>query len=270
MRLAISPCPNDTFLFAAALHNWVDTEGLNLDVHYADIDELNSLARNGSVDVVKISYFTYAMVRQQYQLLDSGSALGRGVGPLVVSRHPMTREQLTQSKIAIPGWGTTAHLLLQFYAPELPVENRNVRLFHDIMPAVAAGQYDAGLIIHESRFTYPQHGLHLVQDLGTYWEQQTGLPIPLGGIVAKHDLGEDVHGRLNRVIRRSAEYAFANEAQVMPYVRQHAQEMDEAVMRQHIELYVNQYSISLGDEGHAAINRLMETASTLTYLVQQD
>ncbi len=265
LSLAYSPCPNDTFLFEALVHGRIDTEGLAFEVHLADIKELNTLARTGAVDVCKVSYFAYHFLQQDYALLEGGSALGRGCGPLIVSKHPLTKTDLTTAAIAIPGLDTTAHLLLHYYAPE--AVNRHVLLFHEIMPAVARGEVDAGVIIHESRFVYPQHGLQLVQDLGAYWEQQTGLPIPLGGIVAKKTLGTETIEKLNRVLRRSVEYVFAHRETVMPYVRAHAQEMEEAVMLAHIGLYVNDYSIALGAEGHRAVAYLLKTATEMQGLV---
>lgn len=264
LSLAISPCPNDTFLFEPLLARRIDTEGLEFDLQFADIAELNQLARHGATDVVKLSFFTYAMVREQYALLEAGSALGRGCGPLLVSREPLTRDDLARARIAIPGVDTTAHLLLQSYAPE--AVRREVRVFHEIMPAVLSSEYDAGVIIHESRFTYAQLGLQLVEDLGSYWERTTGLPIPLGAIAAKRTLGSDVIASLNRVIRRSAEYALANPDVPMPFVRAHAQEMDEAVMRAHIALYVNEFSVDLGPEGHRVVATLLERADKMIEL----
>lgn len=265
LSLAYSPCPNDTFLFDAAVHGRIDTEGLAFDVQLADIKELNALARAGAVQVCKVSYFAYALLQPQYTLLEAGSALGQNCGPLLISKRKISVDELQHCTIAIPGTDTTANLLLQFFAPQ--AARRQVLLFSDIMPAVARGAVDAGVIIHESRFVYPNFGLQLIQDLGEYWEAQTGLSIPLGGIVTKTELGPEVIGKLNRVIRRSVEYAFANTDVVMPYVRAHAQEMDESVMRAHINLYVNQYSVDLGVHGHAAVERLLQTAATMRQLV---
>lgn len=170
----------------------------------------------------------------------------------------MQKADLADARIVIPGLDTTAHLLLQFYAPE--AQDRTVRLFHEIMPAVISGEFDAGVVIHESRFVYKAHGLHLVQDLGTYWEEETTHPIPLGGIIARTSLGPEVIAKVSRVLQRSVEFAQQNPAAVMPYVRQHAQEMDDAVTQQHIDLYVNTYSRALGTDGHHAINRLLGVA----------
>jgi 1,4-dihydroxy-6-naphthoate synthase len=266
LSLAISPCPNDTFLFEPLLSGRIDTEGMQFELQFADIAELNNLARHGATDVVKLSFFTYAMVREQYALLNTGAALGRGCGPLLVSREPLAREDLAQARIAIPGVDTTAHLLLECYAPD--AVRREVRVFHEIMPALLNGEFDAGVIIHESRFTYAQLGLHLIQDLGNYWEQTTGLPIPLGAIAAKHSLGREVISALNRVIRRSAEFALANPDLPMPFVRAHAQEMDEAVMRAHISLYVNEFSVDLGHKGHRAVTALLERADHMIELAR--
>lgn len=267
LRLAFSPCPNDTFLFEAAIHNRIDTEGLQFEVVHADIKELNTLAHNQGVDVCKVSYFAYYFLQEKYTLLESGSALGQNCGPLLVSKKPLLFDDLPNATIAIPGIDTTGHLLLQFYAPQ--AQKRTVMLFHEIMPAVASGQVDAGVIIHESRFVYPNYGLQLVQDMGAYWETKTGMPIPLGGIIAKKELGTDVMQKLNRVLRRSVEFAFANPTLVMPYVRAHAQEMDETVMKAHIDLYVNQYSVDLGRAGHNAINTLLQVAESMKSIVAQ-
>jgi 1,4-dihydroxy-6-naphthoate synthase len=261
LSLAFSPCPNDTFIFEALVHNRIDTEGLSFRVQHGDIRELNQLAEAGTPDVVKVSFFAYHFIQQQYALLESGAALGRGCGPLLVARRPISKEELPEMRIGIPGWHTTAHLLLHTYAPT--ATKREVMLFHEIMPAVADGRLDAGLIIHESRFTYPDYGLQQIVDLGAYWEETTGKPIPLGGIVAKQSLGAHVHEKLSRVIRRSVEYAYANREVVMPYIQAHAQEMDEAVMNAHIALYVNEFSLDLGKEGHSAIDELMKYAADL-------
>ena len=263
LTLAYSPCPNDTFIFDALVHQKVDTEGLQFRVQLLDIQELNALAASQpGPDVVKVSFFQYAQLLQRYQLLESGAALGRGCGPLVVARETMTRQQVADSNIAIPGWNTTAHLLLNHWCPE--VRNKQVLPFHEIMPAVASGELDAGLIIHESRFTYPQYGLQQVVDLGAHWEETTSLPIPLGGIIARKDLGWEVIARVDRALARSIEYAFAHRADVMPYVRAHAQEMADEVMEQHIALYVNEYTHQLGPEGHLAVDFLIHYAQQQT------
>lgn len=261
LSLAYSTCPNDTFMFEALINRRVDTEGLSFDVSTADIKELNELARAVTPDVCKVSYFAYARLREDYALLRAGSALGVGCGPLLVSKRPLLREELAEANVGIPGVDTTAHLLLQYYAPE--VRKKEVLLFSEIMPAVADGRLDAGVIIHESRFVYPNFGLQLAADLGEYWETQTGLPIPLGGIVARKALGELTVAKLDRALRRSIAFAFENPEVVMPYVRSLAQELEPDVMRAHIDLYVNDYSLDYGPQGDKAIAKLLETAQTL-------
>jgi 1,4-dihydroxy-6-naphthoate synthase len=257
LTLAYSPCPNDTFIFDALVHHKVDTEGLRFRVQLLDIQELNALAASEpGPDVVKVSFFQYAQLLQRYQLLESGAALGRGCGPLVVAREALTRKQVSEAKIGIPGWNTTAHLLLNHWCPE--VHHKQVLPFHAIMPAVASGELDAGLIIHESRFTYPQYGLQQVVDLGAHWEATTGLPIPLGGIIARKSLGPEVIAQVDRALARSIEYAFTHRADVMPYVRAHAQEMADEVMEQHIALYVNEFTRQLGVDGHRAVDFLLQ------------
>ena len=257
LKLAYSPCPNDTFMFGALVLGLIP-HAYDFEVVLEDIKDLNSLARQQQADVCKVSFYAYTQL-QGWSLLDSGAALGQGVGPLLVARQPI--QDLAQTHIAIPGADTTANLLLAFYAPQ--ARHKTVRLFSEIMPAVAAGEYDAGLIIHESRFTYPQYGLLQLADLGSYWEQQTQLPIPLGGIVARESLRPDVRADLARLIRASIAYARQQPEAVLPYVRAHAQEMEETVMLQHIALYVNDYSLELGQKGRAAVEKLRAVAEQL-------
>jgi 1,4-dihydroxy-6-naphthoate synthase len=254
LSLGYSPCPNDTFIFEALVHGRVDAGGIHFVERLEDVETLNQLARAGELDVTKVSYGALPSLLDEYVLLRSGGALGRGCGPLLVSRREMSAEELRSARIAIPGQATTANLLLRLFAPEAKpgVE----RVYSEIMPAVAAGEVDAGLIIHESRFTYPDHGLVKVVDLGEWWEQTTGLPIPLGGIVARRSLGRVQHRMIESAIRASVEHAFAHPADAADYIRANAQEMDEAVTRQHIELYVNDFSVELGDEGEAAVREL--------------
>ena len=259
LSLGFSPCPNDTFIFHALVHGLVEAEGLRFFERLEDVEMLNRLALLGQLDVTKVSYGAAPRLLQEYVLLRSGGALGRGCGPLLVAREPLSREQLANRWIAIPGHHTTANLLLRLYAPEAraPVEIR----YCQIMPAVARGEVDAGLIIHESRFTYPDHGLVCVVDLGEWWEQTTGLPIPLGGIMARRGLGEGTIRRVDDAIRRSVEYAFAHPEASRDYVRAHAQEMDDDVARQHVELYVNRFSADVGEEGERAIRELFDRAA---------
>jgi len=261
LTLAFSPCPNDCFIFDAMVHGRVDLEGLDFDVRLADVEALNTAAFDGEVDISKLSFHAYAYCADRYVLLDAGSALGRNCGPLLISQRPITIAEATagQLRIAIPGKYTTANCLLGYAFPL--ATDKTELLFSEIEPAVVDGRYDAGLIIHENRFTYEAKGLRKIIDLGEYWESTTGAPIPLGGIVIRRSLSDAVKQAVNRVLRRSVEYAFAHRDASLPYVRAHAQEMDETVMYKHIDLYVNQYSVDLGEDGRRAIELLFDKAA---------
>jgi 1,4-dihydroxy-6-naphthoate synthase len=263
LQLGFSPCPNDTFIFDALVHHKIDTEGLGFDVVLEDVETLNRWAIENKLHITKLSFATWVRVEEQYRLLQSGAALGRGVGPLLIGANAFEgdmeamRRAVAQHNIVLPGQHTTAHLLFRYAFPE--AHQKSFQPFHEIEAAVL--QPDAsnlGVIIHENRFTYQQKGLHRWLDLGAYWEQQTGLPIPLGGIAIHTSLGEERAQQVSRLIKKSLEYAFANYPVLPPYVRDHAQEMDEAVMRQHIDLYVNDYSLQLDEEAYRAIG-LMKT-----------
>jgi 1,4-dihydroxy-6-naphthoate synthase len=275
LTLGFSPCPNDTFIFDALIHHKIDTEGLDFEVFYEDVETLNQKAFRGELDITKLSYHAFAYVADKYVLLDAGSALGFGVGPLLISDLEISISDLQQNQIrnreseadsyrlrnpliGIPGKYTTANFLLGLAFPE--ATNKVELLFSDIEDAVLEGRVDVGLIIHENRFTYQDKGLKKIIDLGDYWEKTTGCAIPLGGIVANRNLPTDVQHKINRVLRRSVEFAFANPKSGLEFIRQHAQEMSEEVMYKHIDLYVNQYSIDLGAEGRKAINLLFNTA----------
>ncbi|HEX2092380.1 MAG TPA: 1,4-dihydroxy-6-naphthoate synthase [Longimicrobiaceae bacterium] len=255
LTLGYSPCPNDTFIFDALVHGRVRADELRFRERLEDVETLNRLARGAELDVTKISYGAIPYLLDDYVLLRSGGALGRGCGPLVVAREPLEMRELRRKRIAIPGRLTTANLLLRLFDAEL---EGTEMVYSEIMPAVERGEVDAGLIIHESRFTYARHGLVCLQDLGEWWERETGLPIPLGGILARRALGEQTVRSVEDAIRRSVEYAFAHPEDSLPYTRAHAQEMEESVMRQHIELYVNDFSRDLGDEGERAVRELLE------------
>jgi 1,4-dihydroxy-6-naphthoate synthase len=258
LSLGYSPCPNDTFIFHALVHALVPTPGFAVEERLEDVETLNRLALDGVLDLTKVSYHAFGHLRDRYALLRSGGALGRGCGPLVVARQPTTMAELRGKRIAIPGELTTANLLLQLYdegyADVVPIP------FDRIMPALHAGTAAAGVIIHESRFTYRQQGLFAVQDLGAWWEEETGLPIPLGGILARRDLGAEIIPGVDRAIRASLEYAFARPEAARSYIREHAQELDEAVTAAHIGLYVNDFSLDLGDEGCRAVETLLARA----------
>lgn len=255
LSLGFSPCPNDTFIFDALVHDRVQAPGLAFRLELADVEALNGRARAGALDVCKVSYGALPDLLDEYVLLRSGGALGRGCGPLLVARDS---RELHGARIAIPGTHTTAYLLLRLWNPAFgePVP----MLYSEIMPAVACGEVDAGLIIHESRFTYREHGLVSLVDLGEWWERETGLPIPLGCIVARRALGDGVIGHVERAIRESVEYAWAHPGASQEYVARHAQEMDPAVRQAHIDLYVNRFSANLGDEGERAVRELFRRA----------
>jgi 1,4-dihydroxy-6-naphthoate synthase len=259
LTLGFSPCPNDTFIFDALLHGRIDTEGLVFEPVMEDVEALNRRAFAGELAVTKLSYHAFAHLTDQYALLDAGSALGNNCGPLLIARQAMTEAEVNAARIAIPGKMTTANFLLSLAFPL--AQHKQEVIFSDIENAVLRGDVEAGLIIHENRFTYAQKGLVKILDLGEHWETTTGLPIPLGGIVVRRDLPLEIQQKVNRVLRRSVEYAFANPAEVMPFVRQHAQEMDESVMRAHIDLYVTKYTVDLGEDGRSAVQQMFRIAS---------
>ncbi len=260
LSLSFSPCPNDCFMFDAIVNRRIDLEGLQFSERLADVEALNRSAFAGESDVTKLSYHAYAYCADRYVLLDAGSALGRHCGPLVISRRSISPGEAATGalRIAIPGRYTTANLLCGLALPK--ARQKIEVVFSEIEAALLRGDFDAGVIIHENRFTYEAKGLKKVVDLGEFWEAATGAPIPLGGIVIRRSLPDDVKQRVNRVLRRSVEYALSHRAASLPYVRAHAQEMSEEVMDRHIDLYVNEYSVDLGGEGRRAVALLFERA----------
>ena len=260
LSLAFSPCPNDCFMFDAIVNRRIELEGLDFDVTLADIEALNNATFAGTPDVSKLSFHAYAYCADRYVLLDAGSALGRNCGPLLISKRPIARSEVAGGtiSIAIPGRYTTANFLCGLAFPA--AQNKVEVLFSEIEPALLDDRFDAGVIIHENRFTYQAKGLRKIIDLGEFWETETGAPIPLGGIVVKRSLPDEVKRAVNRVMRRSVEFALAHREASLPYVRAHAQEMSEPVMYQHIDLYVNDYSIDLGEQGRRAVQVLFDRA----------
>jgi len=258
LTIGFSPCPNDTFIFDALVHHKIDTEGLDFDVYLGDVEDLNNKAFNQELDITKISYHAYGYLTDDYVLLNAGSALGKGCGPLLISKPTTQNTNLEKLKIAIPGKYTTANFLLSIAHPE--ATNKIEMLFSDIENAVINEEVDAGLIIHENRFTYQDKGLEKIIDLGEYWENTTGHLIPLGGIIIKRDLPKETIQKVNRVLRNSIEYAFENPTEPIDYMQCNAQEMSKEVMMQHVELYVNKYSIDLGDQGKDAITQMFNLA----------
>lgn len=265
LTLGFSPCPNDTFIFDALIHGKIDTEGLSFEVSFDDVETLNQKALNGELDITKLSFHAFAYVANQYALLNAGSALGFGVGPLLICKkenldriNSNLKSQISNLKIAIPGKYTTANFLLGVAYPQL--RDKREMIFSEIENALLNDEIDLGLIIHENRFTYQDKGLYKLMDLGQFWEELTQCAIPLGGIVVNRNLPVEIQLKVDKLLKKSVQYAFANPKSSVSFIKQHAQEMDEAVMYKHIELYVNKYSVELGTEGKKAIDTLFEMA----------
>ena len=258
LSLAISPCPNDTFVFHALVHGLVP-DAPPVKVTYADVDVTNNAAERGVYDLVKVSYAALPWLLGRYDLLPAGGALGRGCGPLVLVRDPAATPSLAGRRVAVPGDRTTAYLLMRLWAADGPPAKVVIVPFHEIMAAVAAGRYDAGLVIHEARFTFARYGLHALADLGDWWETQTGLPIPLGAILAKRGAVDPCEA--TGWIRDSVRMAWADPDATQEYVLAHAAEMEPRVASQHIELYVNGFTKDLGDTGYAAVEELLRRAA---------
>lgn len=268
LSLGYSPCPNDTFIFYGLVHRKIDTGNLRFREVLLDVETLNRKARGAELDITKVSFHAFGHLRDTYCLLRSGGALGKGCGPLIVAREPYSVDELRGRTIAIPGSLTTAFLLLQLCDMELGRKVREMP-FHQIIQAVRNGEVDAGLIIHESRFTFEQAGLRRVLDLGEWWELETGLPVPLGGIIAKRALGRDIVTSSDTFIRKSVEFALANRSKTKEYVREHARELDDEVIERHISLYVNDYSLDIGDDGAGAAAELFRRSEALGIMKSQ-
>jgi 1,4-dihydroxy-6-naphthoate synthase len=262
LTLGYSPCPNDTFIFDALVNKKIDTDGLEFDAILEDVETLNQWSFEGKLDITKLSYPAFFQNLDKYVLLNSGAALGKGVGPILISKSKIEnrKSKIEKAEIALPGENTTANLLLSFAYPE--AKNKLFMRFDKIENSVLSGQTDLGVIIHENRFTYQQKGLYKVTDLGEYWEKKMMVPIPLGGIAIKRSINKLVSSKVDKLIRKSIEFAFAHYPMITDYVKKYSQEMSEDVMRKHIELYVNDFSIDLGNEGKKAINTLFKVAAT--------
>ena len=258
LTLAFSPCPNDTFIFDAMIHHKIDTEGLEFDVCFADVEQLNQSAFQQKFDITKLSYHAYAYVSEHYILLHSGSALGNNCGPLLISKKILNETEVEKSKICIPGKYTTANLLFSLKYPT--AVNKEFIIFSEIENKVLNDEFDAGVIIHENRFTYEQHGLKKIIDLGEFWEQTYNVSIPLGGIAIKRTIENETQLAVERIIKRSIEFAFENPDSSKDFVAQYSQEMSAEVCQQHINLYVNKYSLDLGFDGEFAVNTLYKIA----------
>ncbi len=257
LSFGFSPCPNDTFIFDALVNKKIDTEDLDFEVHLEDVQTLNKWALKGKLDVSKISYGVLPLIVDKYVALKSGGALGKGVGPLLISKNEVENINIEISNltIAIPGENTTAHMLFSLAFPQ--AHKKQFVVFNEVERLVLTGDVDAGVIIHENRFTYQDKGLVKLIDLGEYWETQTGLPIPLGGIIINRNFNVEVKEKVDRLIRKSLEYSFGNYPAISSYVKQHAQEMSEDVMRKHIDLYVNDFSLNIGANGKTAVRKLL-------------
>lgn len=256
LTLGFSPCPNDTFIFDALVNKKIDMEGFEFDIVLADVETLNQWALEGKLDITKLSFPAFFRSLENYTLLNAGAAIGKGVGPLLItdSNQEITNDEINQASVALPGIHTTANLLFSYAYPD--ATDKKFMLFSAIEDALINKETDLGVIIHENRFTYQQKGLHKVKDLGEYWEEKTELPVPLGGIAINQYVKRSVALKVNELIRKSLDLAFKNYPVITGYVKQHAQEMSEEVMRQHIDLYVNNYSLDLGEEGRLAIESL--------------
>jgi len=254
--LGFSPCPNDTFIFDALVNNKIDTSGIVFEVRLEDVETLNELSLYQSLDFTKVSYGVLPLILKNYKVLNSGSALGKGVGPLLISNKIISFEEVDDCTIAIPGEKTTAHLLFSQAFPN--AKNKVFKRYDEIEKFVLeSGDNALGVIIHENRFTYSEKGLQKIVDLGNFWEEKTGYPIPLGGIVGKRSFDENILMKVDTLIKQSIEYAFKNYPLITEYVRIHSQEMETEVMKKHIDLYVNAYSINLGENGKNAIQKLL-------------
>lgn len=261
ITIGFSPCPNDTFMFCAMVNGMIDCGELEFIPGIEDVESLNQRALRGDLDVTKLSMNAYAYASKNYLILNSGSALGNNCGPILISKKKYSSDEVFDLKIAIPGKYTTANLLLSIFFPN--ANNKTELIFSQIENAVLNGTFDAGLIIHENRFTYQQKGLYKIADMGELWEQQTHSAIPLGCIAIKRNLDDTIKTKTDEIIRQSIQFAFSNPDQVMPYVKKYAQEMDEGIMQQHIQLYVNDFSLALGTEGKKAIAILFKKGKEL-------
>jgi 1,4-dihydroxy-6-naphthoate synthase len=266
LTLGFSPCPNDTYIFHALVNGLIDTGDLRFEVVMADVEELNRLAEAGKLDVTKLSIGAYPGVSDRYVILDAGAALGKGVGPILVKKPDTDINTLKIGPVAIPGKRTTANLLMSIFYPE--ITNKKELIFSDIEKSVSNGSASAGLLIHEGRFTYQSHGLELVSDLGQLWEQSTGSALPLGVIAARRELDPGMASQVSDAIRESILYARAHPEASKKYIRSHAQEMDEQVTQSHIELYVNDYSVDLGEEGRRAIQVIIDKGHQVKLLIE--
>ncbi|WP_027721422.1 1,4-dihydroxy-6-naphthoate synthase [Maridesulfovibrio zosterae] len=264
LKMGYSPCPNDTFIFHALASGAVAVDPFKLDITLADVEELNSHARAGHMDICKVSVHAAAHIMNDYVLLRAGGAMGRGVGPLLLTSAPCTIKDLDGKRVAIPGRNTTANLLFSLMCREAEIEVEVVEMvFDQIMPAIADNTVQAGVVIHEGRFTYQGLGLSKIVDLGKWWEDFSGLPIPLGAIAIKRSLGSETAALINAAIRKSITLSYVDTETAWSYIKENAQEMDDDVIKEHIDTFVTDYSMNVGDEGEQAVSRLLHEAALL-------
>jgi 1,4-dihydroxy-6-naphthoate synthase len=256
LTIAYSPCPNDTFMFHRLAAGRLRLPGHDLQVHLHDVETLNRLALDGVYDVTKVSMAAYLKVREEYELLNVGAAVAWGAGPVLVAKRDLSRADLPRCRVVVPGELTTAHVLLQLWTPE--IADRVFVPYDQVMPLVVSGEADCGVLIHEGRFVYHQRGLRLLADLGQWWEQETQLPLPLGGIVARRRLGEPTLRQFEALLRQAIENSLAHPEETRDYVRRHAQELDAETLDKHVKMFVNEFSLDLGETGRAAVARLEE------------
>ncbi|HLK29152.1 MAG TPA: 1,4-dihydroxy-6-naphthoate synthase [Puia sp.] len=268
LTLGFSPCPNDTFIFDALVNKKIDTGNFEFDIVLEDVQTLNQWALQDKLDITKISYGVLPLILNNYNLLESGGALGKGVGPLLIAKRKINLDEMNDCTIAIPGKNTTAHMLFSLAFPT--ASKKQFMIFSEIEDAVLNNKVDAGVIIHENRFTYQDKGLTKLIDLGEFWEKETGCPIPLGGIVVKKKLDEQIAKQINSLIKKSIEYSFSHYPEISYFVKQHSQEMSEHVMRQHVDLYVNNYSSELGKDGKKAIKTLLDIYSKINNTIPEE
>ena len=261
ITLGFSSCPNDTYTFDALVHKKIDTQGIDFKVVIADVQELNRRAITGDLQMTKLSYFAYANVYKTYQILDAGSALGFANGPLFICKKGNEKNINPRSKILIPGWETTANLLFSMAYPDYT--NKTECLFSEIEPRIMSGEYDAGVIIHENRFTYAERGFTMLRDMGDFWESETHTPIPLGAITIRRDIPDDVKNTINQLLRHSIEYANDHPKDSLFFIHEHAQAIEDDVLKKHIALFVNDFSLSLGQQGRTAIETLYQRAKSV-------
>jgi len=268
LTLGFSPCPNDTFMMDAMIHHKIDTAEFEFNLIIEDVEELNQKALQGDLDITKLSYHTFLHTNDKYRLLDAGSALGHGVGPLLIANEQLKEEQILEGPVALPGEWTTAHWLFSLRYPSC--NNKSFMIFSDVERAVKNGEVAAGVIIHENRFTYGERGFTKLIDLGEYWEEQTSMLIPLGGIAIHKRIPEILQRKINSILKASIAYAFDNPESSHDFVSKYAQEMNPEVMQKHIDLYVNKYSLSLGVEGRKAVKALFEMSVTAGLIQSYD